>query len=379
MTRILDRYLLAQIGMPLIFILIGFLIFWLSGDIISNLEDFKDKDLQTAEVINYYLMKLPGFLDLLGPVGFLLGLLYGLIQLTRHHETTAIRASGVSLWRLSMPIIFLSLLLGTLSFSYKEFLMIKVETEAENIMREGNKLTKRGVNRPVKSLFFYRNEAEDRRWGITSYITGKNIEFSEVDVELPLTDGQRRVIFAMKAFHKDGKWIFENATSYDVTSSNKKSLTPSLHSTLEIDKSLLPETPEFLISQFKISRIENVRDKRLSHFNIQEINNLKTLFPYMNEDDQRLLDTKYHMQISASFTYLVVAMIAIPLGCRPGRRDVFIGVAISMGVCFGYFVIQRISAPLGFSGKITPIFAAWLPNLIFGIAGFTLLMNANKR
>lgn len=379
MIRILDRYLLTQVGVPLIFILIGFLIFWLSGDIIAKLEDFQDKGLHAAEVINYYLMKLPGFLDLLGPVGFLLGLLYGLLQLTRHHETTAIRASGVSLWRLSIPIFALSLCMGSLSFSYKEFLMINFEAQAEEIMSGRKNAIGENIKEAHKSLFFYRNEVEDRRWGISSYITGDSIEFSEVDVEWPLTNGLRRVLFANKALYKDGKWVFENATSYDISDTNNKNLTPSLHSTLEIESSTLPETPEFLISQFKISRIENVRDKRLSHFNIQEISNLKKLFPNMKNEDRRLLDTKFHMQISAGFTYLVVAMVAIPLGCRPGRRDVFMGVAVSMGVCFGYFVIQRISAPLGYSGKLPPLLAAWLPNVIFGFAGFTLMFKANKQ
>lgn len=379
--RILDRYILSQLGLPFLLCLSGFLIFWLSGDILANLEDFQKENVKPFQIVQYYLLKLPGFLDLLGPIVFLLSLLYGFIQMTRHHETTAMRACGISLWRLAFPVLIISILFGVLSFVYREIYYVSFESTAENI-KQGSHATQQTTtdqsNQGNKSQLYYWNEKADRRWDIAEYKNENQLIFSEVNVEWAQTNGFRKVVFAPQAYFETNKWVFINASSYNVQPNGEQDLIPEMHDRLQIDVATLPETPDFLLSQFKISRIDDVRDARLALFNIREIQNLKKLFPDMSEEHRTLLNTKLHIQLASGFTYFVVAMIAIPLGSKPGRRDVFIGVAISMAVCFTYFVIQRVSAPLGYSGKVIPWVAAWIPNIIFGIYGLILMVRSNN-
>lgn len=382
--RILDRYILSQLGLPLALCLGGFMVFWVSGDLLATLEDFKTRNTHPVDIARYYWLKLPGYLDLLGPVAFLLSLLYGLIQMTRHHETTAMRASGVSLWRLSAPILIVGLVLGALSFSYREFLLVENESEAEEILNgkpdDATSSPATSNRNSSQSLLFYWNEQEGRRWAISTFSRAdESIEFSDVDVEWPLSNGSRNVIFASSAKYSEKEWTFFGVTAYEILPGENAQLIPMLHQSLSVPVSTLPETPDFLLSQFKISRIEDVRDARKANFSAREIMNLIRLFPDMGFEDRRLLETKLHIQIATCLTYVVVALIAVPLGCKPGRRDVFIGVAISMGICFSYFVVQRISAPLGFSGKIPPVLAAWLPNILFGITGLSFMFNGNSR
>ena len=52
----------------------------------------------------YYLVKIPEILVLVLPLALLLALLYALSNHNRHHELTAIRAAGVSLWRMAAPL-----------------------------------------------------------------------------------------------------------------------------------------------------------------------------------------------------------------------------------------------------------------------------------
>jgi lipopolysaccharide export system permease protein len=66
--------------------------------------------------------------------------------------------------------------------------------------------------------------------------------------------------------------------------------------------------------------------------------------------------------------------MAIPFGAQSGRRNLFVGVAGSIFICFGYFVLQNVSLALGMNGQLPPWLAAWLPNLFFAAAGTCLIL-----
>jgi lipopolysaccharide export system permease protein len=93
----------------------------------------------------------------------------------------------------------------------------------------------------------------------------------------------------------------------------------------------------------------------------------------MSGKDVSSLLTKLHGRLAAPWTCLVVVLIAIPFGAGSGRRNMFFGVAGSIFICFGYFVVQQISFAVGQGGHVPAWLAAWLPNLIFGAAGIILM------
>src|SRR5882724_5938239 len=101
--RLLDRYLLRELLVPLFYCLSGFLVFWLSFDLFTSLSDFQSRQLSARDIVDFYLIKLPELLGTVMPVALLLALLYTLTNHARYHELTAIRSAGVSLWRTSIP------------------------------------------------------------------------------------------------------------------------------------------------------------------------------------------------------------------------------------------------------------------------------------
>src|SRR5438270_12744927 len=101
--RLLDRYLLRELLAPLGYCLCGFLIFWVFSDLFSTLTEFQKKKLLPWDIAEYYLVSTPEFLVVVVPIALLLALLYALTNHARHHEITAMRAAGISLWRLCLP------------------------------------------------------------------------------------------------------------------------------------------------------------------------------------------------------------------------------------------------------------------------------------
>jgi len=101
--RLLDRYLLRELIIPFGYCLSGFLVFWISTDLITQLDDLHRHKLHFGDVVFYYVVRIPEILVLMLPIALLLALLYALTTHSRHNELTAIRAAGVSLWRLALP------------------------------------------------------------------------------------------------------------------------------------------------------------------------------------------------------------------------------------------------------------------------------------
>ena len=75
-------------------------------------------------------------------------------------------------------------------------------------------------------------------------------------------------------------------------------------------------------------------------------------------------------------TGFVVVLIALPFGAAPGRRNIFVGVAGSIVICFAYFVLMEVSLAAGASGNMPAWLAGWLPNIAFTSIAIWLISRA---
>jgi lipopolysaccharide export system permease protein len=103
-----------------------------------------------------------------------------------------------------------------------------------------------------------------------------------------------------------------------------------------------------------------------------EIRDYQRLHPGLKREYWVVLETQLQARMAAPWTCLVVTLIAVPFGTPSGRRNIFYGVAGSIGLAFGFFIIQRVGFAIGQRGVLPPWFAAWLPNLFFGLLGLGL-------
>ena len=162
--RLLDRYLLRELLVPLGYCLCGFLIFWIFSDLFNELGEFQRKKLLISDVGEYYLITTPGFLVVVLPIALLLALLYTLTTHARHHEITAIRAAGVSLWRLSAPYFACGLVASSLLFIVNEFWVPDSAEAAEQV---------KSRHQPrAPGLFRQRRQLPDERLDFRHHLPG---------------------------------------------------------------------------------------------------------------------------------------------------------------------------------------------------------------
>lgn len=368
--RLLDRYLFRELLTPLAFCLGGFLIFWTAFNLFSDLDELQERKLRLLDVIAYAVSLMPGFLVTVLPVALLLALLYTLTNHTRHNEITAMRAAGVSLGRICAPYFLVGIAASGGLFALNEWGVPRSMAWTASILNRHVQKPENPANKNEIHNFGFTNSREHRSWFASEYHLNTT-EMLKPQVNWNLPDGSNRRVYADRAIFTNGVWTFFNVSQYSQASSTAP-LLPSLQTNVLVMPEF-SETPAQIRSEIKISGYLSMTKAGKADIPLADILDYLRLHPHPTGDDAAKLLTKFHARVAAPWTCLVVVLIAIPFGAASGRRNLFFGVAGSIFICFGYFVIQQISVAFGMGGHLPAWLAAWLPNMIFGAAGLVLM------
>lgn len=374
--RLLDRYLLRELLVPLGYCLCGFLLFWIASDLFVELGGFQKKGMGAVDIVEYYLAILPEFLVLVLPIALLLALLYALTNHARHQEITAIRAAGVSMWRLSLPYLGMGLLASLAMFAANEFWVPQSDARVKAILKRHQASNPNEPGRDEYRNLFFENTRDGRRWriGVFNTRTGEMIEPGVYPAE---RDGTKPwELRAERARQMAGVWTFYNALVLKEAADTNAPPVPTLRTNV-LAVPEFSETLEEINSEIRIRETLTLRAAKKADVPIRDIINYLRLHPHLSRSDWYWLQTKLQGRLAAPWTCVVVVLVAIPFGAAGGRRNVYVGVASSIIICFVYFVLQQVGLALGTSGRIEPWLAAWFPNLSFGLAG--LWMTARVR
>ncbi len=367
--RLLDRYLLHELLIPLGICLCGFLIFWISSDLFVTLGDFQKRGLVARDIAEYYLVATPEFLVVVMPIALLLAILYALTNHARHNEITAMRAAGISLWRISLPYLAVGFTASLMLLAINEFWAPQSEEAASVILERHLPAAMRTVGpKEVRNLCF-NNSRDGRVWriGIYNPVTGEMTKPYVIWTGKEGTDW----IEAERAVPLSQGWRFYEVRGYREASEPNAVPVPMLHTNV-LTMHGFPETRDEINSEIRISGTMSLRSARKADVPILELLNYLHLHPNPSPSDGSWLYTKLEGRFAAPWTCLVVVLIALPFGAITGRRNVFVGVAASIILCFAYFVLQQVGLALGTSGRLDPWVAAWFPNLSFGLTGLWL-------
>ena len=372
--RLLDRYLLRELAVPLAYCVAGFFIFWLSFDLFSNLEKFQKAQLSFGEILVYYLVTAPEEMLMILPVSLLLALLYSLTNHARHNELTAMRAAGISLWRLSAPYFATGLAFTAAYFAVNEYWAPRARDKGEEILSRHEEGNAGGTNRFWQSNLIFSNQREGRTWSIRRYQT-RTHEMEKPDIYCQEPGGERRDIHADRGIYTNGTWLLQgNVQVFDFEST--KFGTNELYKkyeTNEISLAGFSETPQLIQSEIRVRSITTIRAGKRAQLSLREISDYQLLHNDLDATRTAFIQTQWHGRLAEPWTCLVVVLIALPFGAASGRRNVFVGVASSIFICFAYFILLRLCLNLGIGGKLPAWLAGWLPDLAFGSAGLFMV------
>ena len=159
--RLLDRYILKELMIPLFFCLAGGLIFYTTFDLFATMDDLRENEAGLWGVILYNLARMPEVLVLILPPALLLALLYAISNHARYNEIVAMRAAGITIWRICAPYLLVGAVLGVGLFYLNEKWVPAGARLAQSIRRG---VEMKGIQ--VYQNVNFSNTKDERIWSI---------------------------------------------------------------------------------------------------------------------------------------------------------------------------------------------------------------------
>ncbi|HTB84709.1 MAG TPA: LptF/LptG family permease [Candidatus Sulfotelmatobacter sp.] len=371
--RLHDRYLFRELLSPLIFCLSGFMIFWVVFFFFGQAGAMRDAKLNFNESVELCAASLPEFFVLVLPVLLLLALLYALTQHARYNELTALRAAGVSLWRLCLPYFVVGLAVTAFYYALNELAVPRCQQYSQELlMRHVQNAGRTGPRQ--KNVFEkvgFNNRHAHRVWFIPEF-NFKKKTLTNPDVRWTLPDGSERELKAESAVYTNAAWNFINAQTFSRADAGAR--WQQLPVTNQIAMTEFDETPRQFQLEAKFSDAEGLLSSRSADIPLSDLWPYLKMNPDLSGKDAGRILTKFHGRIAAPWMCFIVVLMAIPFGAQSGRRNLFFGVAGSIFIVFTYYILQQVSLAFGMSGHLPGWIAAWLPNIIFGTVGIILTL-----
>ncbi|MBG1271199.1 LptF/LptG family permease [Nostoc sp. WHI] len=371
----MDRYLASELIAPFFFGVGAFSSIGVTIDAVFDLvRKIVESGLPIDIAIQVFLLKFPNFIVLAFPMSTLLATLMTYSRLSSDSELIALRSCGVSVYRMVLTAVMLSLVVTGMTFIFNEQIAPAANYQAGMTLDKALKSDKpafkqqnifypeyQDVTQPdgsknrILTRLFYADQFDGKR------MTGLTI----IDRS---TKGLNQILVSESAQWNPSKniWDFYNGTIYFVAADR------SYRNIVRFEQQQLqlPRTP--------LSLAEKSRD--YGEMNISEaLNQLEV--EYLGGDRQKIrkLQVRIQQKISLPFVCVVFGLVGAAMGSIPQRTGRGTSFGISVVVIFSYYLIFFISGAIAQAGVLSPWMGAWLPNFIFLGIGLLLLMRVAKR
>ena len=362
MLNKLDRYLINQFWIILSIAILGFLSIFMVVDLIENLDRFMDNKVPSPVVFRYYVYTLPYFISIGLPMAVLISTVFSLGSMVKRNEWTAMKASGISLYRIALPLVICGVLLSGISFLLDNKLVAYGNEKRFEIDRDYVKRKSRHkLKNTLKDIFIQKNSSN--HISLSKYYLQKTVGYDLTMVDLGDLTINERIDAKKISWDLDSlKW---SVSDYSIRQFNEHGLETNVKIGTRdslIDLGFLP-----IDIQQQARKPDELDYYRLT----ERITQLKD-----NGVDTVKWEVTRYIKISFAFTNLIVILCGIPLVVFKERSSLSFGAGASVFVIFGYYALIKFGQSLGFKGVIEPMFSAWLGNVTFIIAAMILFWRA---
>jgi lipopolysaccharide export system permease protein len=347
---ILDRYISA--GFLRIFgislaVITGL---YLTADFFERIGSLLESGAPVITVLRYFLFKAPLLISRVVGFATLFSTLFCLGLLARTQEITAIRSSGVSVQRIALPLLLLSLILSGLTFFWNETLVPIFSRNAQQIYRTEIKQKKQQSLFGTRDIWI-RGDASfinidnfdprtNRLTGITVFTLNRDFSLRSL-IEIPSAQWRERT------------WHTDAAVEWELQEDGTLTRTES------VAKIPITETPE---DQNLLARDA----EEFSYFDLQkQIGDMKT-----KGIDTTAIEVDLQTKLAIPLVSFLMVLLATPFAIkRQLSGNLSLSFGLTMAIAFGYWVLTAFCISLGHGGALPALPATWIPNIIFSMIG----------
>ena len=359
----LDRYVLREFTKVLVLVLVSAAVLFLIVDYTEIASDISANSIPTHVVFAYYryfvlqVVAMPVL-----PLSLLLSTLVTFGVFSKNNEVTAIKSNGVSLYRITLPIVAVAILVSVISYLLFDF-VLPYSNDRANQLRDQikGKHTARTFSVEQRQWIFGEGKAGGRHLFNFLSLDRDKQELSQVHVfefdpnHFRLT----RRIYAETARYDGTGWWFSKGWIRSFSDDGSSSYTPILNPI----KLQYREAPEYFATEVK-------QPNQMSYGELSRyIANLKRS-GYSSDE----LVVKLYQKTSEPFVSLIMVLIALPFAFRIGKRGTLYGVGIAIFLSFVYYAFYVGFTKFGEVGNLPAILSAWSANILFAIAAIYLFL-----
>lgn len=354
--NLLNRYILSSFARVFGLALAAFTGIYLLVDFFERVDDFIEHQARLSQYLLYFSNKIPLVVVQVAPMAVLMGVFMTLGGLSRNNELTAMRAGGISLWRIAAPLLGMALLIaGTVQVANEYFVPLSVR-KINYILNTQVKGKPRLVVKQDHLWFREETSIVNVRLALPEMNTLQGVTIFRTDENFRL---QSR-IDAPKATYADGTWTFENVTIRRFAAAGEVSATEQ-YARMPVELARAPE-------DFRVA------ERRNEEFGFRELRTLSRKLQEEGYDATRFRVDMYG-RLATPFASVIMAFVGIPFALQKKRgASLAMGVTISVVIGISYHIIQAMLLAFGYSSVLPPVVAAWAPNLLFGLLGVWLLL-----
>lgn len=361
--RILDAYVVREFLGMFVLVLASFVMlmlvftgFELVGDMIRN-------HIPIAMLGDYLFNLAPSMIYTITPLAVLVAVLVTFGVFNRNSEIVAMKATGISLYRLVVPIVSIAAILTIALFVFDNYYI-----PGANRRQEFLRSTIKGrppqtfLHPEEKWIFGQSGPGEPAHIFYYQFFDRDDDAFANISVfEFnPSTFALTRRIFASRAVwdEKTETWHFLNGWVRDID--------PNKHDFQEFQNTTFSEISEDP-GYFKK---ENLQSQEM---NFQQLRAYIRDLRQSGFDTMRLRVALWH-KLAYPLIAIIMAMLAIPFALSMGRRGSLTGIAVAIAVALAYWVVDGLFGAMGNVNYLPAALAAWSPDVLFALTGGYLLL-----
>lgn len=361
--RILRDYILREIIESFLMALGVFTFVMLIGNFIKIVDLIVNKGVNIIFVGRLFIYLIPYLLSFTIPMALLTSTLLVFGRLSSDNEITAMRASGVSLYKIYYPVILFAMILSFALVPLNDKLLPQSHFATRRVLKDI------GMQRPTAYIEAGTFIKDFEGYIIFIYEIDGN-EFRNIRVYQPQPNEPTRTIVASK-----GEFIpIPEADTIRLKLENGTYDFPNPDEPGNFYKMNFKEYDLYLsLKTLSKSQIDK-KPKDMSFDELRaEIERRKT------DEDPTPVATELHRKIALSFSTLAFVLVALPLAIKTKRGEKSVGFGISLVIIMLYWIMLAGGEALALKHIIPPLFSMWMPNVILFIAGGILIILTSER
>lgn len=363
-VRIVDRYILRELLVPFGLGIAIFTSILLIVRILKLVELVVNRGVPLLQILQLFSYILPAFLEVTVPMALLLAILVAFGRLSSDSEIIALRATGISLYRLMLPVGGMACVVAILTFGLSAY----ARPWGNGLLREGlYEMVKSRVSAGIKPKVF-----NDEFAGLVIYVD--RIEPPGNELYDILISDTRDPKLHNTVYARSGAVV--SAEGSDTLT--LRLIDGGIYSTSSKDDGY--QDTRFTTYDITLDlnlALEELRSKpkEASEMTIAELRQVVAKRERLGEPTW-VERVELHRKLSIPFACLVFAALGVPLGIQPSRAVHSRGFSVSLVLIFSYYLLMTLGQNLGERGALPASLAVWLPNMALSIVAVVLLSRA---